>query len=167
MRAPSYDRGMDSPRPLHWDGHRLHVLDQTRLPHEETVLTLTGARDTAEAIKRLAVRGAPLIGVAAGYGLAMEVSDHPDLAALEEGAEILRTARPTAVNLMWAVDRVKNAALQTGPVRMAGAARAEAEAIEREDIAASKAVARHGADVLDAALGTREGPVRVMTHCNS
>ena len=155
------------PAPLHWDGERLHVLDQTRLPHEETVLTLTGARDTAEAIKRLAVRGAPLIGVAAGYGLAMEVSDRPDLAALEAGAEILRTARPTAVNLMWAVDRVKTAALQAGPVRMAGAARAEAEAIEREDIAASKALARHGADVLDAALGTREGPVRVMTHCNS
>jgi methylthioribose-1-phosphate isomerase len=73
---------MDSPRPLHWDGHRLHVLDQTRLPHEEVVLELTGAADTAEAIKRLAVRGAPLIGVAAAYGLAMEVGDHPDLGAL-------------------------------------------------------------------------------------
>jgi methylthioribose-1-phosphate isomerase len=160
---------MSSPPPpsLRWDGERLHILDQTRLPHEEIVLTLTGARDTAEAIKRLAVRGAPLIGIAAAYGLAMEVSDHPDLGALEEGAEVLRTARPTAVNLMWAVDRVKNAALQAGPVRMAGAARAEAEAIEREDVAASKALARHGADVLDEALGTREGPVRVMTHCNS
>jgi methylthioribose-1-phosphate isomerase len=155
------------PAPLRWDGERLHVLDQTRLPHEEAVLTLTGARDTAEAIKRLAVRGAPLIGVAAAYGLAMEVSDHPDLGALEEGAEILRTARPTAANLAWAVDRVRTAALQAGPVRMAGAARTEAEAIEREDVAASRALARHGADVLDEALGPREGPVRVMTHCNS
>src|SRR3954470_22041667 len=133
MRAPSYDRGMDSPRPLHWDGHRLHVLDQTRLPHEEVVLELSGAADTAEAIKRLAVRGAPLIGVAAAYGLAMEVSDHPDLGALEDGAEVLRSARPTAANLAWAVDRVSAAARGAGPVRMAGAAREEAEAIERED----------------------------------
>src|SRR3954470_9960316 len=137
MRAPSYDRGMDSPRPLHWDGHRLHVLDQTRLPHEELVLELTGAADTAEAIKRLAVRGAPLIGVAAGYGLAMEVSDHPALGAVQGGGDLLRSARPTAANLAWAVDRVRGAALAAGPVRMAGAARAEAEAIEREDLAAS------------------------------
>src|SRR3954468_5597912 len=108
---------MDSPPAVHWDGHRLRVLDQTRLPHEEAVLTLTGAADTADAIKRLSVRGAPLIGVAAGYGLAMEVSDHPDLGALEAGAELLRTARPTAVNLAWAVDRVHAAALAAGPVR--------------------------------------------------
>jgi methylthioribose-1-phosphate isomerase len=157
---------MDSPRPLHWDGHRLHVLDQTRLPHEEVVLELTGAADTAEAIKRLAVRGAPLIGVAAAYGLAMEVADHPDLGALEEGWDTLRTARPTAVNLAWAVDRVKAAALTAGPVRMAGAARAEAEAIEREDVAASLALARHGADALEAVLPT-DRPARIMTHCNS
>src|SRR3954453_18660701 len=116
--------------PLHWDGRRLRILDQTRLPHEEVVLDLQGAADTAAAIKRLSVRGAPLIGVAAAYGLAMEVSDHPDLGALEEGADRLRGARPTAANLAWAVDRVRGAALAAGPVRMAGAARAEAEAIE-------------------------------------
>jgi methylthioribose-1-phosphate isomerase len=157
----------DSPAPLRWDGERLHILDQTRLPHDEVVLTLTGAEDTADAIKRLAVRGAPLIGVAAAYGLAMEVSARPGLGALERGADLLRDARPTAANLAWAVDRVRTAALQAGPVGLAGAARAEAEAIEREDVASSLALARHGADVLDRALGEREGPVRVMTHCNS
>src|SRR3954464_3851938 len=114
---------MDSPPPLHWDSHRRCILDQTRLPHEEVVLELTGAADTAEAIKRLAVRGAPLIGVAAAYGLAMEVSARPDLGALEAAWELLRGARPTAVNLSWAVDRVRAAALAAGPVRLAGAAR--------------------------------------------
>src|SRR4051812_50142428 len=89
---------MSSPPPLHWDGHRLHVLDQTRLPHEEIVLELHGAQDTAEAIKRLAVRGAPLIGIAAAYGLAMEVGDRPDLGALEAGAGLPRRARPTAAH---------------------------------------------------------------------
>src|SRR4051794_18952647 len=113
---------MDSPLPLRWDGQRLHVLDQTRLPHEEAVLELTGATDTAEAIKRLSVRGAPLIGVAAAYGLAMEVSASPDLGTLEHAADLLRAARPTAVNLAWAVDRVRTAALQAGPVQLAGAA---------------------------------------------
>src|SRR3954471_6244809 len=97
--------------PLHWDGRRLRILDQTRLPHEEVVLELHGAADTAEAIKRLAVRGAPLIGIAAAYGLALEVSARPDLGALEAGASLLRDARPTAVNLAWAIDRVRAAAL--------------------------------------------------------
>src|SRR5687767_4689327 len=100
----------ESPPPLHWDGTSLQVLDQTRLPAEEVVLTLTGAEDTAEAIKRLAVRGAPLIGVAASYGLAMAVAADPSLPGLERGAALLAGARPTARNLAWAVERVTAAA---------------------------------------------------------
>jgi methylthioribose-1-phosphate isomerase len=170
----------DPPPALHWDGERLHVLDQTRLPHEEAVIELTGAADTAEAIKRLSVRGAPLIGIAAAYGLAMEVAARPDLGALEAGAERLRTARPTAVNLAWAVDRVRDAALAAGPRGLrplaargplpqeaADAARAEAEAIEREDIAMSRDLARHGADALQEALAGLDRPARILTHCNS
>lgn len=156
----------DTPPPLHWDGTRLHVLDQTRLPAEETVLTLTGADDTAAAIRRLSVRGAPLIGVAAGYGLAMEAARTPTAAALERGAAVLASARPTARNLGWAVERVLAAALD-GPDggAVAERARAAAEAIEREDVAASAALARHGADALEAALPG--GPLRIMTHCNT
>src|SRR5215218_6209693 len=156
---------MTAPPPLRWDGQRLHVLDQTRLPAEEAVLVLEGAEDTAVAIERLAVRGAPLIGVAAGFGLAMELARTPTLGALEAAAERLATCRPTARNLAWAVERVRAAALAAGPVRMAGAARAEAEAIEREDLAASAALSEHGAALLDAALPP--GPLTVMTHCNS
>ena len=141
--------------PLRWDGEALHVLDQTRLPAEEVVITLHGADDTAEAIRRLAVRGAPLIGVAAAYGLAMEVARDPS--ALERGAAVLAGARPTARNLSWAVERI----VAAGPER----AREEAEAIQREDEAASAALARHGADALEAVLPA--GPVTVMTHCNS
>src|SRR6187200_1169437 len=134
---------LDAPPPLRWDGAALHVLDQTRLPAEEVVLTLSGAEDTAAAIKRLAVRGAPLIGVAAAYGLAMEVARTPTEAALERGAAVLAGARPTARNLGWAVERIVAAAL-AHPDDVASAARAEAEAIEREDVAASAALARHG-----------------------
>jgi methylthioribose-1-phosphate isomerase len=146
-----------APPPLRWDGQRLHVLDQTLLPAREEVLVLSGAEDTAEAIARLAVRGAPLIGVAAAYGLAMAVAD--DATALDAAADRLAGARPTARNLAWAVERVRAAAHGGG----AEAARAEAEAIHREDEAASAALARHGADLLEDMLPSG----RVMTHCNT
>src|SRR5918911_3654167 len=89
---------------LRWDGARLTILDQTLLPREERWITLTGAADTADAIRRLAVRGAPLIGVAAAYGLAMEVARDPG--SLDRAAALLSGARPTARNLSWAVERV-------------------------------------------------------------
>jgi methylthioribose-1-phosphate isomerase len=134
--------------PLRWTGTSLEVLDQTRLPHEAVVLTLTTADEVAEAIKRLAVRGAPLIGVAAAYGVVLAGADAAAIARL-------RAARPTAVNLAWAVDRV--VAAEDRP--------AEAEAIHREDEAASAALARLGADALETELG--DGPLRLMTHCNT
>ena len=119
------------------------MLDQTRLPAHEEVLVLEGAEDTAQAIERLAVRGAPLIGVAAAYGLAMEVAREPTLGALERGAERLAhaAARPRATS----PGRSSACAPRRsppGPVRLAGAARAAAEAIQREDEAASAALAR-------------------------
>jgi methylthioribose-1-phosphate isomerase len=94
----------------------------------------------------------------------MEVAREPTLAALERGAAVLAGARPTARNLGWAVERVIAAAL-AAPDSLAAAAARAAEAIQREDEAASAALARHGADVLEAALP--EGPLCVMTHCNS
>jgi methylthioribose-1-phosphate isomerase len=126
-------------------------------------LTLEGAADTAQAIRRLAVRGAPLIGVAAAYGLAMEVARRPGLGTLEAGWELLRSARPTAVNLAYAVDRVRTAALAAGVGGnefMAGAAREEAERIHAEEDAASAAIAAHGAELLG-------GARRIATHCNT
>jgi methylthioribose-1-phosphate isomerase len=154
----------DTAPPLAWDGASLRILDQTRLPAEEVVLTLSGADDTAVAIKRLSVRGAPLIGVSAAYGLAMEVARTPTIEALERGAAVLAGARPTARNLGWAVERVVAAAV-AAPDDIAAAARAEAEAIHREDEAASAALARHGADALAEVLPP--GPVTLMTHCNT
>src|SRR4051794_10191698 len=137
---------------------RLRVIDQTALPDAERWLDLDSARATADAIRRLAVRGAPLIGIAAGCALAVELERDPG--ALEAAAAELRAARPTAVNLAWAVDRVASAARAAGPAGAAAAARAEAEAIRDEQEAANAAIGRHGADLL--------GPVRrVLTHCNT
>jgi methylthioribose-1-phosphate isomerase len=149
-----------APPPLRWDGARLEVLDQTALPAREEIVELTGAADTADAIRRLVVRGAPLIGVVAAYGLAMEVAGEPSLAALERGVRELRDVRPTAANLAWAVDRVAAAARAAGPAGLAGAARAQAEAIEAENAAAGAQLARRGAELL-------AGTSRVLTHCNT
>jgi methylthioribose-1-phosphate isomerase len=137
---------------LSWDGERLRILDQTLLPAEERIIELAGAADTADAIRRLAVRGAPNIGIAAAYALAMEVTAEPGLEALERGAGLLRGARPTGANLGRAVDRVRRAALEAypdgGAARMAAAARAQAEAIHAEENEASARIAEHGAEVL-------------------
>jgi methylthioribose-1-phosphate isomerase len=152
--------GASSIQALRWDGRRLSILDQTLLPGAETWLALTGAHDTAGAIARLAVRGAPNIGIAAAYGLAMELSARPSLGALEEGSEVLLASRPTAVNLAWAVERVRSAALGAGPSTLAGAARSEAQRIQAEEDAASGALSASGADVLSSAR-------TVLTHCNT
>ena len=156
------------PTPLHeidalrWDGERLHVLDQTLLPHEERWVELHGAEDTAAAILRLAVRGAPNIGIAAAYGLALAVARDPS--RLESDAALLRASRPTAVNLMWAVDRVLASAraAAAGGGSVAAAARAAAEEVQRLEDAAGLAIASHGADLLES-YGAR----RVLTHCNA
>ena len=146
----------DAPAPLAWDGERLAILDQTQLPEREEILTLTSPAEVAAAIKRLAVRGAPLIGLAGAYGVALGVASDPTPEGVRAAAAVLRDARPTAANLAWAVDRVAAAAAGGD----AEAARAEAQRIEAEDVAASAAMARHGADLL-------AGASRILTHCNS
>ena len=93
---------------LRWEGDRLALLDQTRLPHTELWLGCVRAADTAAEIRRLAVRGAPNIGIAAAYGVALEVAAAPNW--WEPGVAALRAARPTAVNLAWAGDRARDRA---------------------------------------------------------
>ncbi len=131
---------------LRFDGGRLWALDQTRLPHDEHWLELRDADAVAAAIRRLSIRGAPLIGVAAAYGVAMSATE------LDAACATLVAARPTAANLRYAVERV----------RAAGAAGAldEARAIHAEEEAASSAMARYGADLL-------AGARRLLTHCNT
>ena len=143
---------------LRFDGTALWAIDQTALPWEERRLELRTAEDVAAAIRRLSIRGAPLIGVAAAYGIVAELSRDPSGQALERAREILRDARPTAVNLRVAVERVYEAA-STSADRFA-AALSEARAIEAEEEGASAAIAAHGADLL---AGTR----RILTHCNT
>jgi methylthioribose-1-phosphate isomerase len=127
----------------------LFLLDQRLLPREEKWLEYRTASDVAEAIKTMVVRGAPAIGVAAAFGMALAAQNGEDLDA---AAKTLKASRPTAVNLAWAVDRMLG--------KRGGDLVAEAEAINREDVASCMAIGRHGA----ALLGDR---VTVLTHCNA
>lgn len=146
-------------RALSCDGERLIALDQTLLPFEERWVELRDADAVAAAIRRLAIRGAPLIGVAGAYGIALELARDPDR-GLRRARDALREARPTAVNLAWAVDRVAGAVQAARGGDPAAAALAEARLIEAEEESASAALAAHGARLL-------EGHRRILTHCNT
>ena len=146
---------------LHYADGALRAIDQTQLPWREVELELRSADDVVGAIQRLSIRGAPLIGVAAAYGVALELARDPG--ALERACAALTGARPTAVNLAHAVQRVRAAVLAagaTGDDRAAVVALSEARALHAEEEAASGAIARHGADLLT-------GRRRILTHCNT
>jgi methylthioribose-1-phosphate isomerase len=145
---------------LRYDGRSVRALDQTLLPWEERDLALDSAAAVGQAIKRLAIRGAPLIGVAAAYGVVVELQREPTKGALERAWRLLRNARPTAVNLAYAVDRVYAAASSAGDQDLVSAALDEARAIEAEELEASDRMAAAGAELL---AGSR----RVLTHCNT
>jgi methylthioribose-1-phosphate isomerase len=155
--------------PLRWleppAGPAIELLDQTRLPAEETFLTCTDVPQLVDAIARLAVRGAPLLGVAGAYGVALAAARGDDVPA---AAAAISTARPTAVNLRWGADLAlrawRTAIGRDGPVpgpkAGAQAALAQARAIADQDAAASSAMAAHG-------LGLVPSGARILTHCNT
>lgn len=137
--------------PIRWTFDKLHLLDQRRLPREVTYVECGNAQEVATAIREMVVRGAPAIGVAAAFGLALEATNGGDIAS---AAALLRSARPTAVNLMWAVDRMLAA-------HAAGADLSrEAQEMFDEDVAANRRIGRYGAELLG-------GRSTVLTHCNA
>jgi methylthioribose-1-phosphate isomerase len=138
--------------PLAWAGDALEVLDQTRLPSEEVWLRCTSADDVADAIRRLAVRGAPAIGVAAAYGVVLGVRAGGDMASV---CELLGSTRPTAVNLSWALGQMARAAGDGDDALLA-----RAHALAREQVDSDARLAEHGT----ALLGQGE---RLLTHCNT
>lgn len=148
-----------------WKGGRVWFLDQTLLPEEERVVETDDPSEIAGAIRRLAVRGAPLIGIAAAYGIALGFrpgSGGPPQSRMERLAQLFGSTRPTAVNLFKAIDRMKRCALaHAGPPEdLPDLLLQEALAIHDEERAMCRAIAGHGADLL------KPGAV-VLTHCNT
>ncbi len=146
---------------LDWDDGALLLFDQRQLPVRTAWVRCTTAGEVAAAIAQLVVRGAPAIGVAAAYGVALSARRDPELASLEVAARGLEAARPTAVNLTWAVQRLL-ARLRGVPEReRAAVALAEARAIQAEDEDACRHMAQYGADLFP------DAEVEILTHCNT
>jgi methylthioribose-1-phosphate isomerase len=146
---------------LREDGDALVVLDQTCLPGEVSYVRLATLEQAADAIRVMRVRGAPLIGATAAYGVALALQHGIDLA---RAIDQLASTRPTAVNLRWALERMRRRLADlTGP-QLVATAWQEARAIADEDRAANQAIGRHGLDLLRAMPSL---PIRLMTHCNA
>ena len=145
----------DTVRAVLWQGSHLRLLDQRLLPGEEAYVDCRSAQEVAEAIRELVVRGAPAIGIAAAWGVVLAAQHDP--ARLDAALATLRAARPTAVNLMWALDRMQRAIARGAD--LAALAR-EAQAIQDEDLAANRRMGAAGAALLGDGVG-------VLTHCNT
>jgi methylthioribose-1-phosphate isomerase len=145
------------------------IIDQTLLPGRLALARLESLEDAVRAIATMQVRGAPLIGVTAAYGVALALRTDPSDASLARAAAALRASRPTAINLGWAVGRVERAVSGLARSARADAAWQEARAIAQGELAACEAIGRHGAGLLRArfAGGSGDRPLSVLTHCNA
>ncbi|KQU35082.1 methylthioribose-1-phosphate isomerase [Methylobacterium sp. Leaf94] len=149
------------------DGASVAVIDQTRLPFAFELKTLSTLEEAAVAIRTMVVRGAPLIGVTAAYGLALGLRADASEAGLDRAVAILAATRPTAINLRWALDRVA-AKLRTVPaVERAVFAYAEAGRIAEEDVESCHAIGVHGAQILSDLHRQKNRTINVLTHCNA
>ncbi len=150
-------------------GKAVDVIDQTRLPHAFETRRLETAEAAAEAIRTMIVRGAPLIGATAAYGMALAMDRAADDRALAAAYDLLVATRPTAINLRWALDRVRGALSRVPAAERARAAWALAAEICDEDVAICEGIGRNGLDLIRAAHARKDGkgPVNVLTHCNA
>jgi methylthioribose-1-phosphate isomerase len=151
------------------DGWAVEIIDQTRLPHECAVKLLESLDDAATEIRDMWVRGAPLIGATAAYGLALALRADASDAGMADAAETLLATRPTAVNLRWAVADVTARLRTLPPAERAAAAYARAAQICDEDVAINRAIGAHGLALNRAAWDRNGGarPVNLLTHCNA
>ena len=151
------------------DGCSVEVIDQTALPHRFVTIQLQTLGDAVRTIKTMIVRGAPLIGAAASYGMALAMATDPSDSMLEEAHGCLLAARPTAVNLRWALDEMAAALQPIAPAQRKYAAYERAAAICDEDVAINRAIGEHGLALIReiAAKKTPDTPINIMTHCNA
>jgi methylthioribose-1-phosphate isomerase len=155
-------------RTIWWDGDDVAVLDQTRLPLTVAVVRWRTLGDAVHGIKTMQVRGAPLLGVAAAHGLALAARADPSDAGLAAAADQLRVARPTAVNVAWALRQALASVLAVPPPDRAELARTVAERLAEEDAAVCAAIGAAGLAVLETAAARRlDRPVQILTHCNA
>lgn len=154
---------------LNTDGWSVDIIDQTVLPHEWRIETLQTVEDATRAIADMLVRGAPLIGATGAYGMALAAKHDPSDAALQAAAEMLVAARPTAVNLSWAVDRAMTQLKDLPPEARAAAAYALAAQICDDDVETCSNIGAFGLELIKTVQAKKDtpGPINILTHCNA
>ena len=148
-------------------GRDVWVIDQRRLPHRFETVRLASADAAAAAIADMTVRGAPLIGAAAAYGMALAAAADASDTGLERAGAMLQAARPTAVNLRWAVERMRRRLANLAETQRRAAAYAEATLIADEDVAVCESIGEHGRRLIEAARKPGKDRVDILTHCNA
>ena len=146
---------------------RVQIIDQTRLPHEFVIVDLVSMDQAAVAIRDMWVRGAPLIGATAAWGMALAMAEDASDAGLDQAFHHLMATRPTAVNLRWALEDMRARLMPLPSSDRPAAARARAAQVCDEDIEINRRIGAHGVALIEAIAARKSGPVKILTHCNA
>ena len=150
-----------------FENNLVKIIDQTKLPHQFLIKELKSVKDTINAIKHMEVRGAPLIGATAAYGLVLSIIENNDLSHLKKSSEELINSRPTAINLKWAIDRMMKKLLGVNNSDILEIALDEAKAITIEDENFCKNIGLNGLKIIEDIANKKKDIVNILTHCNA
>jgi len=154
-------------RTIWFENNIVKIIDQTKLPHQFTIKNLKTVQDTINAIKTMEVRGAPLIGATAAYGLVLSIIKRNDLSHLKTASEDLIASRPTAINLKWAVDRMMKKLSGVNSDKILKIALEEAKTIVEEDVDFCENIGLNGLKIIEEIYDKKKDTVNILTHCNA
>ena len=154
-------------RTIWFENNLVKIIDQTKLPHQFVIKELKSVKDSIDAIKTMEVRGAPLIGATAAYGLVLSIIENNDLSFLKKSSEELIASRPTAINLKWAVDRMMKKLSGVNDKDILRIALDEAKAITEEDEKFCKNIGLNGLKIIENIANKKKDTVNILTHCNA
>ena len=154
-------------RTIWFENNVVKIIDQTKLPHKFIIKDLKTVQDTINAIKTMEVRGAPLIGATAAYGLVLSIIEKNDLSYLKKSSEDLIASRPTAINLKWAVDRMMKKLSGVNDKDILKIALDETKKIVEEDVGFCKNIGLNGLKIIEEIANKKKDTVNILTHCNA
>ena len=154
-------------RTIWFENNNVKIIDQTKLPHQFVIKDLKKVNDAINAIKTMEVRGAPLIGATAAYGLVLAIIENNDQSFLKKSAENLISSRPTAINLKWAVDRMMNKLSGVNSEKILEIALNEAKTICEEDINFCENIGLNGLKIIEEIYNKKKDTINILTHCNA
>jgi len=154
-------------RTIWFENNIVKIIDQTKLPHQFIIKDLKTVKDSINAIKTMEVRGAPLIGATAAYGLVLSILEKNDQSFLKKSSEDLIASRPTAINLKWAVDRMMKKLSGINSNEALKIALEEAKAIVEEDVTFCKNIGLNGLKIIEEIANKKKDTVNILTHCNA